>query len=29
MELSGSKIKKFIIFPEMEPCTVQPKLKNF
>ena len=29
MELSGSKIKKFIIFPEMEPCTGQSKLKNF
>ena len=28
MELSDSKIKKFLIFPEMEPCTFQPKLKN-
>ena len=37
MELSDSKIKKylifsqkkaFLIFPEMEPCTFQPKLKK-
>ena len=37
MELSSSNIKKilifsqkkaFHIFPEMEPCTFQPKLKN-
>ena len=28
MELSNSKIKKFLIFPEMEPCTFQPKLKK-
>ena len=38
MELSNPNIKKiiifsqkkpFLIFPEMEPCTSQPKLENF
>ena len=28
MELSDSKIKKFLTFPEMEPCTFQPKLEK-
>ena len=28
MELSGFSIKKILIFPEMEPCTFQPKLKK-
>ena len=27
-ELSDSKIKKNYIFPEMEPCTIQPKLEK-
>ena len=28
MKLSHSKIKKFLIFPEMEPYTYQPSSKN-
>ena len=28
MELSDSKIKKILIFPEMEPCAFQPKLEE-
>ena len=28
MELSGYMIKKFLMFPEMEPCTLQPKLEK-
>ena len=28
MELSDSKIKKLIIFPEREPCTFQPRLRK-
>ena len=28
MELSDSKIKKFLILPEIEPCTFQPKLEK-
>ena len=29
MELSDSKIKKFLIIPEMEPCTFQRKLEKY
>ena len=28
MDLSNSKINKFLIFPEMRPCTFQAKLKK-
>ena len=28
MKLSDSKIKKFLIFPEMKSCTFQPKLEK-
>ena len=28
MEISDSNIKKILIFPEMKPCTFQPKLKT-
>ena len=28
MELSSSNTKKIVIFPEMKPCTFQPKIKK-
>ena len=29
MKLSDSRIKKFLIFPEMDPCTFRPQPQDF